>query len=591
MRKNSNSHENLKQVENLKQKLSLANARTNRLKKARQEAELLLEKKSRELFEANQKLELAQGKLEDDVKQATYELSVSNQRLQAALNERSTFIGQMSHEVRTPLNAIIGLSEILHHTNLDDAQKDYIETINSGAKSLIVLLNDMLDITKIEAGRVDIDPQPTNSRRIHQNIIAMFELDAKERGLKLDVNIHDSVPGTVRIDKGRYKQIINNLISNALKNTKKGQVLVDVTYEPDAISKRMGVLIVKVIDSGVGIPKDQLTRIFNAYEQIGRPNQGVGLGLAICQQLSELMMGKISCKSEVGNGSTFKLSLPVEQLSDHEKNQTSGVTSELPPLSPLRILVAEDNPINQKVITAQLSQLGQKADIVNNGAEALSQLEKKDYDVVVLDILMPVMDGEQAIKTIRNAKPSVAQHYCIALTASTYQNQRERLLELGFDAFLSKPLSLSELSSALNDVPKGLYVSMNADIPLSFRKSNTADDLSTQESFDYGYLETQFGAAYKIIFNEIAPTFLEYAYQDLEKLKESIDSGNVTQIQRTSHSIKGAASSIGLSDLANVLLKIESKPDDPAIHQQLEVVDSMMQRLKPLIELELKSKN
>ena len=591
MRKNSVNLENLKKVENLEHKLSLASARTIRLKKAREEAELLLERKSRELFEANQKLELAQGKLEDDVKQATYELSVSNQRLQAALNERSTFIGQMSHEVRTPLNAIIGLSEILHHTNLDEAQKDYIETINSGAKSLIVLLNDMLDITKIEAGRVDIDPQPTNSRRMHQNIIAMFELDAKDRGLNLDMNIHDSVPNTIRIDKGRYKQIINNLISNALKNTKVGQVLVDVAYEPDAISERMGILIVKVIDSGIGIPKDQLTRIFNAYEQIGRPNQGVGLGLAICQQLSELMMGKISCESEVSIGSTFKLSLPVEQLSDHGENKKSEVTPELRPLSPLRILVAEDNPINQKVITAQLSQLGQKADIVNNGAEALSQLEKKDYDVVILDILMPVMDGEQAIKTIRTSKPSVAQHHCIALTASTYQNQRERLLELGFDAFLSKPLSLSELSSALNEVPKGLYVSMNADSPLSFKKSDAFNDLSTLKSFDYSFLETQFGAAYKSIFKEIAPTFLEHAYQDLEKLRESIASGQVTQIQRISHSMKGAASSIGLSSLANVLLTIESKPNDPAIHQQIEQVDSMMQHLKPLIELELNRKN
>ncbi len=578
-------------MNDLENKLSLANARTERLKKARVEAELLLEKKSRELFEVNQKLELAQGKLEDDVKQATYELSVSNQRLQTALNERSTFIGQMSHEVRTPLNAIIGLSEILHHTDLDEAQKDYVETINSGAKSLIVLLNDMLDITKIEAGRVDIDPQPTNSRRMHQNIIAMFELEAKDRKLKLEVNIDQSVPDTVRIDKGRYKQVINNLISNALKNTKKGGVSVKVAYEQNAISKGMGLLIVKVIDTGVGIPENQLTRIFNAYEQIGRPNQGVGLGLAICQQLSELMMGKITCESKVGSGSTFQLSLPVEQLPDHQQSHTSEVPQEFKPLSPLRILVAEDNPINQKVVTAQLAQLGQQADVVNNGAEAIAKLKEAEYDLVILDILMPVMDGEEAIKTIRASTPSIAQQYCIALTASTYQNQRERLLNLGFDDFLSKPLSLSELSAALNEVPRGLYVSMNANIPQSFQERSTTDDFSRQDTFDFSYLETQFGTAYRNIFNEIAPTFLEYAYQDLAKLKESIANENTTQIEKISHSLKGAASSIGLSVLANVLLNIESKPDDPAIHQQLEKVNTMMQHLKPLIERELNNGN
>lgn len=571
----------------LEDKLVLANARAARLKKARTQAELLLEQKSRELYEANQKLEAAQSKLEDDVKQATYELSVSNKRLQAALNERSTFIGQMSHEVRTPLNAIIGLSEILHHTELDEAQRDYIETINSGAKSLIVLLNDMLDITKIEAGRVDINPQPANSRRMHQNIISMFEIEAKGRGLKLDIRVHESVPNAVRIDKGRYKQIVNNLISNALKNTEVGGVLVDVMYKANEVAQGMGMLIVKVVDTGVGIPENQLTRIFNAYEQIGRPDQGVGLGLAICQQLSELMMGKIRCESKVGRGSIFELSLPVEELPDSEKNDINEMTPALTSLAPLRILVAEDNPVNQKVITAQLAQLGQQADVVGNGAEALDKLASEEYDVVILDILMPVMDGEEAITAIRAAKSSIAQHYCVALTASTYENQRERLLSLGFDDFLSKPLSLSELSVALNEVPRGMWVSMNPDMPQSFRELNVVEEAAAEQVFDYSYLKTQFGDAHKSIFKEIAPTFLEHAYQDLERLKECVADTNITQIGKLSHSMKGAASSIGLSTLANVLLKIESAPDDPKLHRYLSEVDELMQHLKPLIEQEL----
>lgn len=571
----------------LTEQLALSKARAERLKKARAEAELLLEIKSRELYEANQKLELAQSKLEDDVKQATYELSVSNKRLQTALNERSTFIGQMSHEVRTPLNAIIGLSEILHSTKLDEIQRDYIETINSGAKSLIVLLNDMLDITKIEAGRVDINPQPARMHRMHQNILAMFQIEAKNKGLSLKLRVSQSAPTAIRIDKGRYKQIINNLISNALKNTTEGGVLVDVAYESNSITQGMGMLIVKVVDTGIGIPKNQLTRIFNAYEQIGRPDQGVGLGLAICQQLSELMMGKISCDSNVGSGSIFKLSLPVEQLDDADLSDVNEVTPELAVLPALRILVAEDNPINQKVITAQLAQLGQQADVVNNGAEAITALRDKEYDLVILDILMPVMDGEETITTIRASKSSIAQHYCIALTASTYENQRARLLDLGFDAFLSKPLSLSELSDALKDVPQGLWVTMSSDGSNNFKSHSLSDDLSSQKTFDYSFLKTQFGAAHKDIFKEIAPTFLEYAYADLDRLRNAVSDTNVTQIQNVSHSMKGAASSIGLSELANVLLKIEGTPNDPAVHQWLEEVDGIMTHLRPLIEHEL----
>jgi len=259
----------------------------------------------------------------------------------------------------------------------------------------------------------------------------------------------------------------------------------------------------------------------------------------------------------------------------------------LKPLSPLRILVAEDNPVNQKVVTAQLAQLGQRADVVNNGSEAMRALSDREYDVVILDILMPIMDGEETIGAIRASKPSIAQHYCIALTASTYENQRQRLLGLGFDAFLSKPLSLAELSTALNEVPRGLWVSMDNDESRNFRNDSIVDHVSSQKVFDYSYLKTQFGDAYKSIFREIAPTFLQYAYADLERLRLAISIDDTNHIEKISHSMKGAASSIGLSALANVLLKIESTPANASVHQWLQEVEDMMQHLRPLIEFEL----
>lgn len=568
----------------LEKKFTLSQARNKRLKKARAEAESLLELKSRELFEANQALESSQSKLEEEIKQATYELNVTNQRLQASLNDRSTFIGQMSHEVRTPLNAIIGLSEILLSSKLDDTQADYIDTINSGARSLIVLLNDMLDITKIEAGRVDINPQAEDAHKIHKNIVSMFKLEAEKKGLTLEFKLDKSVPKRISIDKGRYKQIINNLISNALKNTKRGGVLVDVTYKHDVISKGMGILNVKIADTGSGIPKDQIERIFNAYEQIGRPDQGVGLGLAICQQLSELMMGKISCESKVGRGSIFELKLPVEALLTEEKNYVSATSSKISPLPTLKILIAEDNPTNQKVISAQLAQLGQKADITNNGAEAMAKLEENDYDLVILDILMPIMNGEETIKAIRASKQNTSQHYCIALTASSYQDQRERLLGLGFDAFLSKPLSLKQLAAALTDVPRALWVKPG--FANSFENSNNVDE-GKVSTFDFSYLKTQFGDAHKSIFKAIAPTFLDHAYRELVELKAFFQQANIDKVKSISHSMKGAASSIGLSHLANTLMQIESKPDASDVSKHIVDVEQIMHELKPLIQSEL----
>ena len=569
----------------LEKKLALAQARNKRLKKARAEAENLLELKSRELFEANQALESSQLKLKDDIKQATYELSVSNQRLQASLNDRSTFIGQMSHELRTPLNAIIGLSEILLTSDLDETQTDYIDTINSGARSLIVLLNDMLDITKIEAGRVDITPQPEDIRRVHKNIAAMFDLEAQSKGLSLECQIDSSVPNRVSIDKGRYKQIINNLVSNALKNTEQGSVFIDVSYQADVIAEGMGLLHVKVIDTGIGIPKDQIGRIFSAYEQIGRPDQGVGLGLAICQQLSELMMGDISCESQVGHGSTFILSLPVQALAGSDQGEPQSVGAKAGALTALNILIAEDNPTNQKVLSAQLAQLGQRGDFTDNGAEALLKLQHNTYDLVILDILMPVMDGEETIQAIRASEQAISQHYCIALTASSYQDQRDRLLGLGFDAFLSKPLSLDQLAAALSEVP-------TASKATSATKANAEQRIGVIEktrkaSFDFSYLKTQFGDMHKAIFKEIAPTFLDHAYQELAQLTALAEQGNIEQIKRTSHSMKGAASSIGLTDLANALLHIEAKPDASNIGELIVSVEHIMNELKPIIQFEI----
>ena len=550
-------------TEDLEQKLTLAKARAARFKSACKQAESLLEEKSRELYAVNCDLERAHQDLEFDIQQATYELSVSNKRLQKALNERSTFIGQMSHEVRTPLNAIAGLSEILLGTDLDSTQLDYIDTINSAARSLTVLINDMLDITKIEAGKVKMLPVEIDSMRLHRNVVSMFKLDAKAKGLSLHLDIDKSMPDILLLDKGRYKQILSNLISNAIRNTEQGDIFVTSFFTEGTTSKDLGILTVKVQDTGVGIAEDQLSRIFNAYEQLGTPNKGVGLGLAICSQLTKLMEGELSCQSEIGVGSTFKLSIPVESYNRKDAEKTKKLNSVASPQKKLKILIAEDNPTNQKVITAQLAQLGQVADITNNGAEAISKLKDQSYDLVLLDIIMPIMDGEETLKAIRNASARIASHYCVALTASSYEDQRDRLINLGFDEFLSKPLGMSELSDTLMTVSMSLQQEISA---LSKVAANVKAAAELTSEFDLIHLKTQFADAAEMVFMEIAPTFLEHTANDFKLLESAIEQDRTDKIQSLSHSIKGAALSLGLNDLASILEKIEHKPDDVSVH-------------------------
>ncbi|MBT8113745.1 MAG: response regulator [Arenicella sp.] len=573
-------------TDELKQQLALTNARAARLKKARLEAERLLEEKSRELFAANQQLESIQQNLQQDIKQATYELSVTNARLQSALDGKSAFLGQMSHEVRTPLNAIIGLSEILLGTKLDDAQYDYMSTINTGAKSMIVLIDDLLDITKIEAGRVDIRPETVDLYDLLRNINGMFELSAKQKSLQLDLQIENTVPRTISIDVGRYTQIINNLISNAIKNTHKGRVFVQASFKADAGNVANGALVTKVVDTGVGIEADQLERIFDAYEQIGQPGQGAGLGLSICRQLCDLMNGKISCESIPGRGSIFRVELPVKLMTSTDLQATAQARAPLPSLPPLKILVAEDNPTNQKVLTAQLAQLGQTPDMVNNGAEAMEKINQQEYDVVILDIQMPVMTGEEALRAIRESDPPISSHYCIALTASSYQNQKARLLRLGFDEFLSKPLAIDKLAEALENVPESL--SMGQLEESSFIDWDTVTNSLEEGVFGYlSFLKSQFGDAHRTIFKEIAPVFLDHNYRELKQLIEYAQARETEKIRSISHSMKGAASSLGLNDLANILLRIENKPEAEDVSAKVAEVKIYMDRLKPIMEKEL----
>ena len=564
-----------KNLGELQTQLKLTQQMAERYRAGRDVAEKLLEQKSSELYRSNEALRRGQENLQQEIEQATYELQTSNARLKRALEEKSTFIGSLSHELRTPLNAVIGLSELLLKMPMNEIQQDYISTIFQSSSSLIKLVNSVLDISKIEAGKVNLNPGPTDCSKVANTLKKMFALEAEHQNNKIIIDIDSNVPDYLLLDEGRYAQILTNLVSNGLKNTEGGEVVVSLKINEGAEGLT---LRTDVRDTGIGISENQIKKIFQAYEQFGNLNQGVGLGLAICRQLINLMQGELTCESELGVGSTFTFSIPTSQC------YQQGLPKNLPltphSLESLKVLIAEDNPINQKVLLAQFMQFGIEPTLVENGQLALDKLMEFDFDVVFLDLQMPVMDGETALQKIRTQVTLGDEQYCVALTATSYYNKREHMLKIGFNDFLSKPLTLSELKNALTRVPKVIEAQVNG------KNSFEPEELS---GFDISFLESQFGEAAGDIFRQLAPVFLEHSYQELDELRSAVAANETSRVKKLSHSLKGALLSMGQLDLAAQLDVLETQVDEIDLSNHLQSIEIQMAELKANLKQTLAS--
>jgi signal transduction histidine kinase/CheY-like chemotaxis protein len=563
-----------KNLEQLQIQLDLTVQMAERYKTGRNVAERLLEQKSSELHLANEALRRGQENLRQEVDQATKKLIQSNSTLKRSLEDKSTFVGSLSHELRTPLNAIIGLSELLHKMPMDELQKDYVDTIFESSSSLVRLINSVLDIVKIEAGKVTIDPTPVDCSKVVNSLKKMLTLKAESRNNTITVDIASNVPDFLLLDKGRYTQILTNLVNNALKNTESGEVVISLSVKEgsDGLS-----LHTNVRDTGVGIAKHQVEKIFLAYEQFGNLNQGLGLGLAICIYLIELMQGELTCESELGIGSRFSFLVPTSRYFEQDLIKASPTEYAI---ESLKVLIAEDNPINQKVLLGQFMQLGIEPTIVDNGQLAVDELTESDFDVLFLDLQMPVMDGETALRKIRTELASGHQQYCVALTATTYVNKREQILKFGFDDFLSKPLILAELENALTRIPRVIGTQDNGNNYFKHKAPNR---------FDISFLESQFGDAAADIFRQLAPVFLEHSYQELDELRCAVAENKVSRIKKLSHSLKGALSSMGQLDLAAQLEIVETQAGEIDLNDTYQEIVVQMAELKANIRQTLAS--
>lgn len=382
------------------------------------------------------------------------ELRDEKERAENANRAKSDFLAMMSHELRAPLNAILGMAQILRPSKLEGVQRDQLEVIETSGHTLLSLLNDVLDFAKLEMGMLSFRNENVDLLMLVQKIRLDLIPSAKEKNLDLRLEIEANLPRYVRGDSKRIRQILINLISNAIKYTHSGYVCLQVVY--DIRDEQQGDFTFIVKDSGIGIPRDKLSTVFNRFQQIdsvyNRKHEGVGLGLAIVKELAEHMSGQIKVESELGVGSTFTCTLPLQiQLRpDYLSEPTIEYSSNTPIFQQFdaRVLVVEDNAINQKVALALLEQLGCVVDIVDNGEAALRKF-KDGYDIVFLDIGLPDMDGFSVGEKMR-AQESEDEHIpIIALTAHVFAQDRKRCFDVGMDEVMAKPVMRDDLIAVL----------------------------------------------------------------------------------------------------------------------------------------------
>ena len=393
-----------------------------------------------------------QGQLAGFINVLTDVSDLAAARLAAETSSRakSEFLANMSHEIRTPLNGIVGMMQLLSRSYLDAEQKEYVFTAIRSSQRLTQLLTDILEISRIEAGKMTVAAEEFHFADLRESVRDLFAIPAKAKGLELTFDIDEAIPSHVVGDEGRLRQVLFNLVGNATKFTSKGSVHVSARRVDDGGAMRVEFV---VADTGMGIPKERQEDIFSAFTQVDgsavRQHGGVGLGLAIVKRLVDMMGGVITVRSDIGQGTTMTVRVP---LLPGKSECAIREEAPLPEVKGKRVLVVEDDPINQLALTRMLTKLGHVSTLARNGREALDQLGRHDFDCVLMDIQMPVMDGLEATRRIRAASvdrvsPDIP---VIALTGHAMPGDREHFLQQGMTAYISKPVDMDCLASLIS---------------------------------------------------------------------------------------------------------------------------------------------